>query len=159
MTWLVHMRAPRALHRDLGWRSFWVGQTLLLGMIASALLHPLLVVTGALLVLSLAGDGFESPLHAAMMAMDVTNIALAYMTFLLLAWRALPPRRRGGFALTVLFLPVYWMMMSLAAWRAVWQLNVAPHHWEKTPHRRRGAAPRAAAGATAALTERTAPSR
>ena len=35
----------------------------------------------------------------------------------------------------MLFTPVYWMMMSIAAWRAVWQLWRKPHLWEKTPHR------------------------
>jgi hypothetical protein len=26
------------------------------------------------------------------------------------------------------------MLMSFAAYRAMWQLVTRPHHWEKTPH-------------------------
>jgi hypothetical protein len=35
----------------------------------------------------------------------------------------------------VLFtVPVYWMFLSWAAWRALWQLLRAPYKWEKTEH-------------------------
>ena len=30
--------------------------------------------------------------------------------------------------------PVYWVLHSIAAYRALWQLIVSPSHWEKTPH-------------------------
>jgi glycosyltransferase XagB len=35
---------------------------------------------------------------------------------------------------TVLALPVYWLLMSLAAWKGAWQLIRRPHYWEKTVH-------------------------
>ena len=31
-------------------------------------------------------------------------------------------------------MPVYWLLMSLAAWLSVWQFIVAPFHWNKTRH-------------------------
>ena len=68
-------------------------------------------------------------------AVDVVNIACGYLSFLLLGWQTLKLTREVGFWRIVLFTPVYWMMMSVAAWRAVWQLWRNPHHWEKTPHR------------------------
>jgi cellulose synthase/poly-beta-1,6-N-acetylglucosamine synthase-like glycosyltransferase len=30
--------------------------------------------------------------------------------------------------------PIYWLMHSMAAWRAAWQVLFDPHRWEKTPH-------------------------
>ena len=39
--------------------------------------------------------------------------------------------RIAGFAI---FSPVYWLLHSVAAWRAAWQTMVTPHVWEKTPH-------------------------
>jgi glycosyltransferase XagB len=30
--------------------------------------------------------------------------------------------------------PLYWMMISLAAWRAVFELRSSPFTWNKTPH-------------------------
>ncbi len=34
----------------------------------------------------------------------------------------------------IVLAPVYWIMMSIAAWKAFWQLLVKPHYWEKTNH-------------------------
>jgi hypothetical protein len=30
--------------------------------------------------------------------------------------------------------PFYWLLHSLAAYKALWQLIVKPHYWEKTEH-------------------------
>jgi cellulose synthase/poly-beta-1,6-N-acetylglucosamine synthase-like glycosyltransferase len=30
--------------------------------------------------------------------------------------------------------PFYWVLHSIAAWRAAWQMMRSPHQWEKTPH-------------------------
>jgi len=30
--------------------------------------------------------------------------------------------------------PVHWLLLSLAAWRALYQLAAAPYAWEKTEH-------------------------
>ena len=44
-TWLVHMRDPLALLRDLGFGSFLIAQILFAGMVLSALAHPFLLLT------------------------------------------------------------------------------------------------------------------
>ncbi len=31
-------------------------------------------------------------------------------------------------------LPLYWILTSIATWRAAWQLAVDPFKWEKTTH-------------------------
>ena len=36
--------------------------------------------------------------------------------------------------LAALTAPLYWMLMSLAAMKALWQLITQPSHWEKTEH-------------------------
>ncbi len=43
-------------------------------------------------------------------------------------------RRRYDLALWALLLPAYWVLHSIAAWRALGQLITKPSHWEKTPH-------------------------
>ena len=30
--------------------------------------------------------------------------------------------------------PLYWVLISLAAWKGLWQLIWKPHYWEKTVH-------------------------
>ena len=44
--------------------------------------------------------------------------------------------RRGmhGMAWVLVLTPVHWLMLSLAAWRALYQLVAAPYAWEKTEH-------------------------
>jgi hypothetical protein len=37
-------------------------------------------------------------------------------------------------AWVLLLTPVHWLLLSLAAWRALHQLVVAPYAWEKTEH-------------------------
>jgi glycosyltransferase XagB len=32
------------------------------------------------------------------------------------------------------FIPFYWLLMSIAAWVALYQLALRPFHWEKTQH-------------------------
>ncbi len=33
-----------------------------------------------------------------------------------------------------LLMPLYWVLMSVAAWKGAWQLITNPFFWEKTPH-------------------------
>src|SRR5262249_4229254 len=37
-------------------------------------------------------------------------------------------------AWALLLMPVYWLLLSLAAWRALFQLVRHPYRWEKTEH-------------------------
>ncbi|MEF2977476.1 glycosyltransferase [Subtercola sp. YIM 133946] len=37
-------------------------------------------------------------------------------------------------AMFALLNPAYWILHSISAWRAAWQIVFSPHHWEKTPH-------------------------
>ncbi len=39
-----------------------------------------------------------------------------------------------GLGWAALISPLYWVLISIAAWKGLWQLLVAPHYWEKTVH-------------------------
>lgn len=145
-TWLVHMRNPVELASELGFRSFIAVQILLAGLLLSSLFHPILLATGVGLAAKAVAVGGLTPPQFFLFAIDAFNLVLGYGAFLLLGWRASPPGARRGFWKVILFTPVYWMMMSVAAWRAAVHLYTRPHHWEKTPHARR----RAVAGPAAA---------
>jgi hypothetical protein len=45
-------------------------------------------------------------------------------------------RRRGLLAQSwvLVLTPLHWLLLSLAAWRAVFQLMYDPQRWEKTEH-------------------------
>jgi cellulose synthase/poly-beta-1,6-N-acetylglucosamine synthase-like glycosyltransferase len=51
------------------------------------------------------------------------------------------PDQRFDVGKTLLALPGYWMLMSIAGWKAAWQLIIKPHYWEKTVHGLDAAAP------------------
>lgn len=133
-TWLVHMRNPRRLADELGFRSFCVAQILFAGMVLSALAHPLLFVTIAWLCFSIASHGVASLLQPVLIGLDFANILLGYTAYFMLGRSTLPRGKRRGLWIVALFTPVYWFMQSIAAWRAVIQLARDPHLWEKTPH-------------------------
>ena len=133
-TWLVHMRHPGRLAAELGAASFSVSQILFAGMILSALMHPVLIATGVLLALHVATLGLPELWLTPLAMVDAANVACGYLAFLALGWTALAPRDRLGFWKVILFTPIYWLMMSVAAWRAFLQLLFDPHRWEKTPH-------------------------
>jgi glycosyltransferase XagB len=60
--------------------------------------------------------------------------AAAYASTMVLDFIGL--RRRGlvGQAWVLLLTPLHWFLLSLAAWRALFQLLYAPQRWEKTEH-------------------------
>jgi cellulose synthase/poly-beta-1,6-N-acetylglucosamine synthase-like glycosyltransferase len=140
-TWLVHMRDPVKLAGDLGPRSFVIAQVLFAGMLASSLLHPLLLATFCFGLAQLLLTASSGPAHSALLIVDVINITCGYLSFLLLGWQTLAKNQRRGFWKIVALTPIYWAMMSYAGWRAVLQLWRRPFHWEKTPHKQVQAAP------------------
>ncbi len=134
-TWLVHMRAPGRLLRELGPAGFLSFQLLVGGNVLAALVHPLFMGCLIFSVLSGApmwrGDGAAVAILAALYA---TTIAIGYFTSAFLGWLGLAQRRLLDVAWVLLLTPLHWLMLSLAAWRALYQLIVAPHAWEKTEH-------------------------
>jgi cellulose synthase/poly-beta-1,6-N-acetylglucosamine synthase-like glycosyltransferase len=132
-TWLVHMRRPGQLLRELGPAGALTFQLLLAGNVLSALVHPLFMALLAYYLLSLP------PLRA---FGDVPAAVLVYVATLLFGYAsnivldAIGLRRRGllSHAWVLCLTPVYWFLLALAAWRALFQLWRDPTHWEKTEH-------------------------
>jgi hypothetical protein len=134
-TYLVHMREPRRFVRELGARRFFGFQVLMGGLILSALVHPWFY---AFLVFDLR-HGFvfnvpDSLLAQLLLAVGVFNLFAGYLSAIALGTIAAVRRGRAELALYALLMPVYWLAISIAAYRALLQLVTAPHYWEKTPH-------------------------
>lgn len=134
-TYLVHNRQPWRLVRELGvWRWFGV-QAQFGGVILSGLLYPL---TLALLAAQIA---FGWPFLDTQPGSDRVMILVALFNLLAglgvpLAHSALCALARGrwGLLLEVPLMPIYWLLISLAAYRALLQLARDPFTWEKTEH-------------------------
>ncbi|WP_309085932.1 glycosyltransferase [Chelativorans sp.] len=136
-TWLVHMRDIPQLYRELGPASFLVAQVLTAGMWISALAYSVFVVTAVALIAKISMGGPVANHQMALLALDTVNVVFGHGAFLALGWWTLPRYERRGFCRHMLLTPAYWLLLSAAAWRALWQLYRCPHAWEKTPHRSR----------------------
>jgi cellulose synthase/poly-beta-1,6-N-acetylglucosamine synthase-like glycosyltransferase len=132
-TWLVHMREPARLWRELGAAGF-IGLNAVVGATPIvALLNPLLWI---LFLAWFAGRlQIVEALFPAWLLYPAIACALLGNALALLR-TAISVRAAGHPELLpwLLLMPVYWLMMSLAAIRALAQLLVSPWHWEKTTH-------------------------
>ncbi|NGO54021.1 hypothetical protein [Allomesorhizobium camelthorni] len=109
------MRNPRRLAGELDPKSFWAGQILFAGMVASALAHPILLVTLAWLTMHIVGGGTLSTWQSSLLWIESVNIALGYASFMALGSMGLDRREKEGLWKVYLFTPVYWAMLSFAA--------------------------------------------
>lgn len=135
LTWLVNMRTPLQVLRELGPSGFWTMQALTLGVFASALLYPAGL---ALAVLFYVSGGMLRPdiglVSSCLLGVNVVAFLAGHASAIVLMLRG---ARRHGLAcswFTLATVPLYWCLMSVAAWLALWQFATRPFHWNKTEH-------------------------
>jgi ABC-type branched-subunit amino acid transport system permease subunit len=133
-TYLVHTRRPFVLQRELGFARTLGFHLYLGGLILSALVHPLFYLAiAADAVLDIGPASFGATFGPALWWLSVCNLVAGYLAAIVIG--AVSARRRGHcFHIAALLMPIYWMLISLAAYRALWQLYSDPYLWEKTPH-------------------------
>lgn len=134
-TWLVHMRNPRELYRELGFGSFLMMQIMVSGMLVSALAYAVFTLTALFLAGFHLSGGELTRQQYVLLGLDLMNVVLGHAAFIALGWWTLPRQKRISLARHAINTPRYWFIMSVAAWRAIWQLCRRPHLWEKTPHK------------------------
>jgi cellulose synthase/poly-beta-1,6-N-acetylglucosamine synthase-like glycosyltransferase len=134
-TYGVHMREPFRLAREAGWKGFLAFQGHFAGVIVAALVHPLsyiLILHDAARGILFAGSGTFLGRHLLFLA--IFNLVVGYAASLALGWFTLRGKQVRKLAPQLIFIPFYWLMISAACYRAVYQLIKAPHYWEKTEH-------------------------
>jgi len=134
-TYCVHMRQPQRLLRELGMPGFIAFQGQFAGVVLAALVHPWSYV---LIAQDLAtGHLFSQPasiLDAPILVIALVNLVLGYTASMALGFFVLQRRDVRILIPQLLFIPLYWLFISAAAYRALYQLVTAPHYWEKTQH-------------------------
>jgi glycosyltransferase XagB len=134
-TWFVHMRDPILLVREIGWSGFFVTQAMTFGIIVSALLHPILMPHAIYMLFSgyMFDDG-TSNMMSAIAAINLVVMVGGYCVAIFAGHRTMRHKHITGWWFVLATMPVYWLLMSFAAWISLWQFIVAPFHWNKTQH-------------------------
>jgi hypothetical protein len=121
--------------RDLGLPGFLAFQLIVGGNVLAALVHPLFMAALIYSVVNGApmwrGDGTSVAVLATFYG---TTVVIGYATSAFLGWLGLARRGLLSTAWVLLLTPLHWLILSLAAWRALYQLITAPYRWEKTEH-------------------------
>lgn len=133
-TLLVHMRNPIRLARDLGIRQWILFQLIITANVVSCLIHPYFLTSTLYYLADWWQAGPRDHFGIWMFGLDIFNITLGYMSYLALAWLSLENARWKHLRRMLVFVPVYWVMISVAGYRAFVHLLTRPFHWEKTPH-------------------------
>ena len=132
-TWLVHMRHPIRLWQQLGTAGFLSFQLVIGGTFFGFLLNPLLWgLTGLWFITewSVIQQIFPGPIYyMGAISLYAGNFAFAYMNV-----AGCLRRRYYSLVKWALLSPVYWVLMSIAAWKGFLQLFYRPFYWEKTIH-------------------------
>jgi glycosyltransferase XagB len=132
-TWLVNMRHPARLIREIGWKGFLSMNFVIGGTFFSALINPIYwILTTAWFYRHwpLIHDIFPGVIYYfGAFCLLFGNFAFVYIN-------VAGALRRGYYGMVkyALLTPLYWGLYSIAAWKALWQLITKPHYWEKTKH-------------------------
>lgn len=131
-TWLVHNRHPWRLWRDLGVRRAAQLQLTLGLPVAQAFLAPASWSLPLLWVLALCGIRTFIPEWL----LTAGSIAFVWMGTVEIVTHAIALRRAdSGYVMkSVWAVPLFGLLKTIAAWKAIGQLITRPHYWEKTVH-------------------------
>ena len=134
-TWLVHMRDPVGVLREIGLGGFWVLQATTIGVFISALLHPILLVATFVMLFTQPMVYADTPLWLVVFgSMNLLTFVLGYGVSIYAANKALGQLGISRWWGTLASLPFYWILMCAAAWLALYQFIVCPFAWNKTEH-------------------------
>lgn len=134
-TYIVHMRQPWRLLKELGLAGFIAFQSQFAGILLAALIYP---VSYIIIAHDVVKDIFlhqpETILGQHILKIAIFNLVAGFLVSFALGLFVLKKRHIKPLFLQILFIPIYWLFISAAAYRALYQLIVAPHYWEKTEH-------------------------
>jgi cellulose synthase/poly-beta-1,6-N-acetylglucosamine synthase-like glycosyltransferase len=132
-TYLVQMRHPRKLVRNLGWKKFLLFQFTFGGNILLPLINPLLWTITILTLLSPELFSFLS--YAPwIIFINACNLMAGNLIHISLYVRTVLVEKRFSLLPVALTMPLYWVLVSIGAWKGIIQLITRPHYWEKTMH-------------------------
>jgi hypothetical protein len=73
-------------------------------------------------------------LYDLMVSLSIAVTVLGYGLASYGAKLALRSKGMRGSLLAICSQPLYWTLIGISAWRAIWEFAVQPFHWNKTRH-------------------------
>jgi cellulose synthase/poly-beta-1,6-N-acetylglucosamine synthase-like glycosyltransferase len=132
-TFLVHTRNPLALYREIGIRDSLVFLATVGGYIAVILMNP--IFWGLVVLWFLAYPAWlEAMFPGVVYYLALVSLWLGNFFFILLGLMGALGRGQDDLTPYALLAPLYWLLMSIAAYVALYELIFSPHHWRKTEH-------------------------
>jgi cellulose synthase/poly-beta-1,6-N-acetylglucosamine synthase-like glycosyltransferase len=135
-TYFVHMRDINAFSSYRDFLDFIMFQANVGGKVLSMFINPFMwIITITYFVFRGQTGGFiESLFPTYILYLGV--ISLVFGNFLYLYYYMIGCAKRGHEHLIkyIFLVPFYWLAMSIASWRAVYEVIIKPHYWAKTVH-------------------------
>ena len=131
-TYLVHMRHPIKLLKDLGVAKFLKFQLTFGGNVFMPLINPVLWLIAA--ITAFTPFAFFGLLPGYVQALCIFNLAFGNITYIMLHVAACFKRKKPRLMFFAVLFPIYWVLLSIASWRGLVQLIRKPFYWEKTSH-------------------------
>ncbi len=134
-TYLVHTRELFGFANAQGIHSI-VFHLIIGGKIAFILINPILwIATVSYFSLyAYVGAAIETLYPSVVFYMAVTSLIFGNFMFLYYYMVGCAKRNQWALMKYVFLIPIYWLMISIAAVIALYQLLFRPHYWEKTVH-------------------------
>ena len=132
-TWLVHGRSAGSLIGQVGLGGFLAFQLFIGGAILSALINPILWAIFAISWV-VPIPVFDDPSGQTLTDISALGAVGSNALLTYLATFGARPRGEVKLAPCAYTVTIYWLLISVAAYRGLWHLIVKPFHWEKTAH-------------------------
>ncbi|MWV48268.1 glycosyltransferase [Rathayibacter sp. VKM Ac-2803] len=105
---------------------------LIMGTPVAFLLYPLVLGFTIITYIGVQFLGLDIPEW--LIVAGTTNMLFSNALMIVVSGIAAWKRYNWRVAAFAVLNPVYWVLHSISAWRAAWQIVFSPHKWEKTPH-------------------------
>lgn len=132
-TWLVHMRYPWRLFKDVGLKNFISFHVTVGGTPFTLLVNPWYWLVFLLWILT-RWDVIYIAFPGVLYYLSLISLIVGNAYFIYFNAVAAYARGYHNLVLYAFLSPFYWVLMSIGAWKGFYQLLVKPYYWEKTIH-------------------------
>ena len=131
-TFLVYMRHPLKLLREIDIRSFLLFQLTFGGNFYLPLVNPLLWFIAIASLISKGAFSFLFPYP--IFIISLFNLLLGNSIYIIIHLYAAIKTRKYFLIPCAILIPLYWVLISIGCWKGTIQLITKPFYWEKTVH-------------------------